>query len=369
MESETWQSPMIFLALVLIIVWTIHKWNTRVRYITVYQEVENPAASPQVKTTPEKHTRKTPIKTSENNVRRRLFTPLDKRDNSSKPDNSSRAIKIDDFSYKKKRDSPYGQADDLIFNPKPIIEEPQIPLSKEKSYTEPPVKPQPMETEAPRPQEVYPQQHIPVQQIRRPIDPIAQEKEDESKRVALFNAILKGINLVRKRKQLEALASKKSSKGVITIIKKVQEATNKHNTVCLVCFNTCHLECNLKVIKEKGSSKFKECQAFDKQDNCLVCKHHFSSHAHQSCIWKEIQEKFDVGEVEYERRQTMKQIDANALFILDVIYSITEENVETCLRIIKEQKYYYRNDQEMQGYLDDVGLQLQTAKSRGQRSF
>lgn len=365
-ENETGQNTLVFLALIIIIVWAVDTWKNRERYTIVYEEVEDPTANRKDKKSPHKQTRKTPTKPSQSDVRRRLFSSLNKEDKSPKPDYAPETIKVEDLSYKKKRISPYGKVDEPIFDPKPIIEELQVPLRKEQSYTEPSVKSQPtqpMETEDLRPQELYPQQYVQnYQPMRSVVDPVMQEKEDEKKRVELFNAILIGIELVRKRKQLEALASSRNSRGLITIKKKIQESTIKHNTVCLVCFNSCHVQCNLPVIKEKGSSKFKECSAFQKSDNCLGCRHDFSSHAHQRCVWKDVRETFNAGEVTSEHRKTMKQIDTNALFMLEVIYSLTEENVQKCLWIIKEQKYYYRNDQEMQGYLNDVASQLQQAK-------
>ncbi len=101
------------------------------------------------------------------------------------------------------------------------------------------------------------------------------------------------------------------------IVGKVPFPGGIHSTVCFApdCKNmTCHMGCSLEFTIEKGSNIFRDCDAFQKNENCLVCerKCSFKQHVHTLCQLEWI-ENDAVAETFYAIKGgvqvTMKKLD------------------------------------------------------------
>lgn len=89
--------------------------------------------------------------------------------------------------------------------------------------------------------------------------------------------------------------------------------TNGRHTTCGKCNRTCHENCNLETIAEKGSQKFVNCWAFGSGNTCNQCTCHYSHHYHSSYKVEQfstnLQQELTDLQQKYQDKNNQLQID------------------------------------------------------------
>ena len=89
--------------------------------------------------------------------------------------------------------------------------------------------------------------------------------------------------------------------------------TNGRHTTCGKCNRTCHENCSLETISEKGSQRFISCWAFGSGNNCSQCACHYSHHYHSSFKVEQystnLQQELTDLQQKYQDKNNQLQID------------------------------------------------------------
>ena len=95
----------------------------------------------------------------------------------------------------------------------------------------------------------------------------------------------KKMEILTGKQKMQDIKSKMTKEEKKILTEEISEPTQYHNTVCNLCWNTCHLKCSLEENTEKGSKTFLGCAAFTGVQ-CTSCpnKCGIAEHVHHRAI-------------------------------------------------------------------------------------